>query len=367
MTFSKYLVAMGFLSIGTSQPLAARAPSAMPEQKTYLMMCMSEVAGQYWGKGVLYSVFRTKSSYEEVKNLFRKLAQKEVTELVFEPFCSTEKSEESANQFFDDRSILKLKEVRWEESLINSNKLSQMSLHSKPSVTVTQKAPAQASPAPEMAPRISEGPTPNQLKYQRELAEYNNRLAEIEQGKLAAAAKLANDKAAAQRLLEQHRQEMELNRQQVADADRAKRQYERDLAAQQATVERLRTKQDRESLVDWPEAVSVCELNSQNPQSKFGNWKCDGPLQFDYAKLGNGGQIDPKALFNVSNTCGGKVESVRDLGMVSGYHVFGCSFGMHPDPAQRMSPDKAAKFGLAYIPGRNNYRCPKYVSLCRSQ
>ena len=221
------------------------------------------------------------------------------------------------------------------------------------------------SPPP---PPLPKGPTPNQLKYQRELAEYQQRLAEIETEKAASAAKLASNKAAAQQLIDQHRRDMEANQIQLAAAEQARRRYEQELAAQQRMIDRQRTNQDREALVDWPEAVAVCELNPQNPQSKFGNWKCNGPLQFDYAKLGNAAsQADPKALFNVSNACGGQVASVRDLGMVNGYRVFGCSFGLHPDPAQRLSPDPAVKFGLGYIVGRNVYRCPKYVSYCRTR
>jgi len=209
------------------------------------------------------------------------------------------------------------------------------------------------------------GPTPNQLKYQRELAAYQQRLADIEQVKSAAQAKLASDRASALQVIDRHRQEMDANRQQVAAAERAKRQYEQDLAAHEAQARQMRTKQAREALADWPEAVTVCELNAQNPQAKFGNWKCEGPLQFDYAKLGNPGQMDPKALFNVSNACGGKVESVRDLGTVGGYRVFGCSYGMHPNKAQRLSNDTAEKFGLSYIPGRITYRCPAWQSSCR--
>lgn len=214
---------------------------------------------------------------------------------------------------------------------------------------------------------VAKGPTPNQLKYQRELAEYQQRLADIEQVKAAAQAKLASDKASAQQVIEQHRQEMDVNRQQVVAAERAKRQYERELAAQQAQATQMRTKQDREALADWREAVTVCELNAQDPQSKFGNWRCEGPLQFTYAKLGNGGQSDLKAMASVSDACGGKVESVRDLAMVGGYRVFGCSFGLHPKSEQRLAADKAVKFGLAYIPGRIIYRCPTYVSYCRTR
>ena len=237
----------------------------------------------------------------------------------------------------------------------------------KASTAKTAPAPAPALVAVPVAVPVAKGPTPNQLKYQRELAEYQQRLADIERVKAAAQAKLASDKASAQLLIEQHRQEMDVNRQQVAAAERAKRQYEQELAAQQAQAAQRRTKQDREALADWPEAVTVCELNAQDPQSKFGNWRCEGPLQFTYAKLGNGGQSDIKAMANVSDACGGKVESVRDLAMVGGYRVFGCSFGLHPKAEQRLATDKAAKFGLAYIPGRIIYRCPTYVSYCRTR
>ena len=236
---------------------------------------------------------------------------------------------------------------------------------STPATRPAKRTPIQPK---EQLPAAIDSPrplTPNQLKYQRELAAHQERLAEIERIKTETAAKLARDKAAAQEVIDRHRQEMDVNRQQVAAADRAKRQYEQDLAAHEALSKQMRTKQDRDALVDWLEAVTVCELNAQNPQAKFGNWRCEGPLQMDYAKLGSGGQVDPKALFNVSNACGGKVESVRDLGIVSGYRVFGCSYGMHPNLAQRLSNDAAAKFGLAYIPGRITYRCPKWQSGCR--
>jgi hypothetical protein len=183
-----------------------------------------------------------------------------------------------------------------------------------------------------------------------------------------------------QRRKEQYEAEMAAHRAQVEAAEAAKRAYEaelarvnaareqyaRDQAAYEAQINSRRTKNEKDALANWPEAVTVCELDAQNPQSKFGNWKCIGPLQFDYAKLGaSGSEVTVNVLFNISNTCGGKPESVRDLGMVNGYHIFGCSFGMHPDPAQRTSIDVASKYGISYIPGRDIYRCPKLQSFCR--
>jgi hypothetical protein len=154
----------------------------------------------------------------------------------------------------------------------------------------------------------------------------------------------------------------------LARANAAKAQYERDLAAHQATVRNQTTKKDREAMVDWREAVTVCELNQTNAQSKFGNWRCVGPLQYTYAKLGAGGAgLTPGALANVSDACGGKPESVRDLGMVGEYHVFGCSFGLHPAAGQGSSSfDAAAKFGLGFIEGRKTFRCPAWKSYCRT-
>ena len=222
--------------------------------------------------------------------------------------------------------------------------------------------------APATVTSTPKGPTPNQLKYQRELAEYNARLAEIEKIKTDIASKHAADTAAAQQRLAQHEGDMARHRAQVAQANALQRQYEQDLAAHQAQVSSMETKKDREAKVDWKEAVVVCSLNPSDGQSKFGNWRCDGPLQMTYAKLGNPGQaLDTGALVALSQACGGSREAVRDLGLVGSDRLFGCSFGIHPKSIGGIPYDTAAKHGVSYVPGRAIYHCPLYKSACRTQ
>ncbi len=208
---------------------------------------------------------------------------------------------------------------------------------------------------------VPEGPTPNQLKYQRELEAYNARLAVIEKIKADTAAKHAADKSAAEQELARHRQ-------QLAVAENAKRQYAADLAAHQQRVRAMETKKDREAKLDWREAVVVCMLNASDGQARFGNWRCDGPLQMTYAKLGNPGQaLATEALVPLSQACGGSRDAVRDLGMVGDARLFGCSYGIHPKSTSGFPLDAAAKHGIGFVPGRAIYRCPAYNSGCRTQ
>lgn len=216
-----------------------------------------------------------------------------------------------------------------------------------------------------LPPPSPKGPTPNQLKYQRELADYKSRLAEIEKIKTNTAAKHSAGTAAAAAELARHQRELAQHQRELAVADAARKRYEADLAAHQQLVGNRETKQDRETKVEWREAVSVCVLNPTDGQAKFGNWRCDGPLQMNYAKLGNPGQAaSAGAIAAISMTCGGSREAVRDLGMVGDAHLFGCSYGIHP---QSKALDPVTKHGINYVPGRAIYRCPLYVSGCRTQ
>lgn len=214
---------------------------------------------------------------------------------------------------------------------------------------------------------VVKGPTPSELKYQRELEAYNARLAEIERIKADTASGHAANTLAAQQRLAQHEGDMARHRQQVAQAEAVRRRYEADLAAHQQRVRDTETKRDREAKIDWKEGVVVCVLNPDNPQTKLGNWRCEGPLQMTYAKLGNPGQVvSAGALVPLSQACGGAREAVRDLGMVGDARVFGCSYGIHPQ-SKGSAFDAAATHGLGYIPGRITYRCPAYKSGCRTQ
>ena len=226
---------------------------------------------------------------------------------------------------------------------------------------------SETSAKPTKTSRVSAGPTSNQLKYQRELEAYNARLAEIEKIKSDTAAKHASNQAAAKQVLGAHDQDLARHNQEMAAADAAKRRYEQELAEHQRLVEQVRTKEDKARLVDWREAVVVCTLNANDGQSKFGNWRCDGPLQFTYAKLGTGGALSQQALTALSEACGGRRESIRDLGMVSSARLFGCSFGLHPNATSGFHQDAAAKHGIAYVPGRAIYRCPASQSYCRTK
>lgn len=211
-------------------------------------------------------------------------------------------------------------------------------------------------------------------RYQEELAIYNQRLAErkarldeIEQIKAEQEARLARAVAKAQEALGRHEEEMELHRQKMEQAQAAQRRYEQELAAQQAATGRSQEQTKGDQPVDWREALVVCTLNSDDGQSQFGNWRCDGPLQFTYAKLGeSGGSVTRGALVALSQACGGQPESVRDLGLVNGHRAFGCSFGLHPQSSSGVPLDAAKKYGLSYVPGRAIYRCPASKSACRS-
>jgi len=226
---------------------------------------------------------------------------------------------------------------------------------------------SETSPKPTQTNPVSTGPTPNQLKYQRELEAYKARLEEIDKIKSDTAARHASNQAAAKQVLGVHDQDLARHKQEVAAAEAAKRRYEQELADHQRLVEQMRTKEDKARLVEWREAVVVCTLNSNDGQSKFGNWRCDGPLQFTYAKLGTGGASSQQTLTALSQACGGRRESVRDLGTVASARLFGCSFGLHPNATSGFHQDAAAKHGIAYVPGRAIYRCPASQSYCRTK
>ncbi len=218
-------------------------------------------------------------------------------------------------------------------------------------------------PAPPSGPPVKK-PTPNQIKYQQELAAYQARLTAIEEQKIARARQLDASRkraSAAQQAYEGER----------AKSDAAQRDYRERAAEHQRIVDSLRARQDKNlsnlEPVEWREAVSVCSLDSDNPQSKFGNWRCTGPLQFTYVKLGADGSLfDTKARAQLSLTCGGSAASVRDLGRAGRFRVFGCSFGLHPTNASGFHLDAAKKFGLDYVAGRRSYHCPTVVSSCRN-
>lgn len=212
------------------------------------------------------------------------------------------------------------------------------------------------------------GPTPNQLKYQRELEAYNQRLAEIDRIKSDTAARHGASQQAAKQQLDGHDQDMARHRQEAAAAEQRQRQYRQDLENHQRLVDQVQSKADRERKIDWREAIVVCTLNPSDGQSRFGNWRCDGPLQMTYAKLDAAGPaLNKQSLVALSQACGGREESLRDLGVVGSARLYGCSFGLHPKSRDGLHRDQAIRHGIGFVPGRATYRCPSYVSYCRTQ
>ena len=225
----------------------------------------------------------------------------------------------------------------------------------------TEVASSEPAPAPkrdyeaEYQERLREWQAQD-AEHDRKVAEYEEATRQVEQDKIAQAERAKQ----AQQAYEQALDDRAAQAAAVADENRRREAaYEQQLARSGYA--------GAGPLIDFPEAVSVCGLDPNDLQSQFGNWKCVGPLQFTYAKLGAAGQAGEKALYAVRDSCGGKVEDVRDLGMVNGYHVFGCSFGINPDPKIRLSRDAARQFGLDYIDGRMLFRCPASKSGCRTR
>lgn len=228
---------------------------------------------------------------------------------------------------------------------------------------------AQSSAPP--GPGVKSSVPDHELKYQRELAEYRRQLSqreakikENEDRKRAQATQLQASRKRAEEALQAHKR-------QVAQANAAQRDYQQKLAEHQRAVKAQKPGSSNERRaphpVEWKEAVSVCSLVRDNPQSKFGNWRCTGPLQFTYVKLGlDGSLFDSKARAQIALTCGGSAASVRDLGRTGGFRVFGCSFGLNPAGSNGLHVDSAKRFGLDYVPGRQTYRCPATATSCRT-
>lgn len=226
-------------------------------------------------------------------------------------------------------------------------------------------------PTPSPRPPTKSGVPEHEVRYQRELADYRRQVAEreaklkaIEAHKKMQAAQLEASKRRTLEAMQAHERE-------VAKVSAAQRDYQQQLAEHQRILNSLNAQSPKDlensEPVEWREAVSVCSLDSDNSQSRFGNWRCTGPLQFTYVKLGSDGTLfDTNARAQMSLTCGGSSASIRDLGSSGVYRVFGCSFGLHPTSSNGRHIDAAKKFGLGYIPGRRSYHCPIAATSCRT-
>lgn len=162
------------------------------------------------------------------------------------------------------------------------------------------------------------------------------------------------EQAAAQKRAEQQRAKEE----QAAEARRAAAQQERDRLAEQSRQEAAAREAERTRLVDFPEAVVLCELTG--PQAQFGNWRCVGPLQTTIAKLDTA-----KAAVPLDQACGGG--KPRELGVTGSYRAFGCGFGVRK--GHLTLDDIPTRLGVSFVPGRGMFRCPANTAErgCRSR
>lgn len=212
-----------------------------------------------------------------------------------------------------------------------------------------------------------------EIEHARRVTEEQFRIAEAnaqrsQASNASAEAQRAADADAKRAREEEQRAEAERQRQaertriaeERAEAQR-KAEAERAEAARIAAEKRRAAEEEANRLVEFVEAVTICELKESDPQSKFGNWRCTGPLQWTYAKMDA-----PNLPYQISLACGGKSSSVRDLGMSSGYRIFGCSYGIPRGTTYINAKDVAAEFGV-YVPGRMTFRCKKTATSCRTQ
>lgn len=214
---------------------------------------------------------------------------------------------------------------------------------------------------------------------QRRVEEANARQAAI--AAQYEAQRSANDTARAQQLAqaEADRQRRAADQQRQAEAQREREAQERQAAAEaerqrreaqaaadaekrrQAEAARLaeqrRKEEEARRPVEFKEGVVVCEKQKER------YYRCVGPLQVTYSDL-----VSPSGMTSLGDACGTSRTPPRDLGMASGYRIFGCNFGIHPTlrdyPGNR---DVPAEYGL-YISSRATFYCPRSTSAyCRGR
>lgn len=214
---------------------------------------------------------------------------------------------------------------------------------------------------------------------QRRVQEANARQAAI--AAQYEAQRSANDTARAQQLAqaEADRQRRAADQQRQAEAQREREAQERQAAAEaerqrreaqaaadaekrrQAEAARLaeqrRKEEEARRPVEFKEGVVVCEKQKER------YYRCVGPLQVTYSDL-----VSPSGMTSLGDACGTSRTPPRDLGMASGYRIFGCNFGIHPTlrdyPGNR---DVPAEYGL-YISSRATFYCPRSTSAyCRGR
>jgi hypothetical protein len=171
---------------------------------------------------------------------------------------------------------------------------------------------------------------------------------------------MAERRAAEQRAEQQAQADRE-----AREAREAQQRAEAEARAREAEARRRQVEQERQAreaernrLVDYREGVVLCELTG--PQAQFGNWRCTGPLQWTYVKIGSA-QENAQLL----QACGGG--TIRELGTVGVYRAYGCGFGVHPTNGGALS-NVPESMGVEYVPGRITFRCPiSSTNTCRTR
>lgn len=158
-----------------------------------------------------------------------------------------------------------------------------------------------------------------------------------------------------QQEVEELRQQEE-QRRQAAERDRLAREAEQRRVAEARRLEQERLEAERTRLVDFREAVVICQLSG--PQAQFGNWDCQGPLQQNYVNFERPNVASAMNLMSCRN--------YRELPRAGSYRVFGCGYGLHPNNpgAFRNVPEMMG----VYVDGRAIFRCPvNSADICRNR
>ncbi|WP_156679250.1 caspase family protein [Sphingomonas profundi] len=116
-----------------------------------------------------------------------------------------------------------------------------------------------------------------------------------------------------------------------------------------------------DEVIAWPEGIVVCQLSTDTSERES---RCYGPARESSGPIGT--REGDRA---VERACDAR-QGIRDLGAIGGFRVYGCGFGVHPDPKpgiDRADYDSSVRFGLKDIPGRGTFHCTRATQgMCRS-
>lgn len=151
---------------------------------------------------------------------------------------------------------------------------------------------------------------------------------------------------------EVRRAEAQRKAEEARRAEERRREAERLAEEKRAREEeQRRAEEERNRPVTFTEGVVLCE-----PRANSQEWRCTGPLQMNILRL------DAEYTNAQLGLACGSSKGIHEHGSSGKYRVFGCGFGIHPDPDVRKSypgnRDVAADFGV-FVPARHTYHCPR--------